>query len=291
MLRSFVTWLDDYLAGEDSSAVVKSVIGLMSFAVLLGVILGNIAVKLGALIAIILMLLSTMLILIRDRRTLKREANSHRELLTRYCNILYDENQPVALVKDWSQVVTIEKNGDVNELLIIRAVALRDPLYFLRLRADPKWDQPEAYRQRVRVNFRSVHIAGDRGPSWQVTPRWLPDGRLEMLAHLHSPIPKGTEILIEVDREWPGKCIPLMKSYVPDSFGFILSGALHIEHARYTVVLPKATTVYSEPIGFQQPNPNFSIKNGNNQDGRPEVTLTANNIPVDTWIGMRLQRK
>lgn len=199
-----------------------------------------------------------MLVLIRDHGTLKREVSAHRELLTRYCELIYYASHPVALVQSWNQVATIERNGDVNELITINAVALRDPLYFLRLRSDAKWEQPEAYRRRVRVNFRSVHIAGLRGPSWQITPRWLPDGRLEMLAHLHSPVPKGAEIQIEIEREWPGKCIPLMKERAPDNFGFNMSGALHIKQAKYIIVLPKDTDVYYEPIGFQQPHPRYS---------------------------------
>jgi hypothetical protein len=259
--------------------------------VLLGVILGNMAVKLGALVAAILVVLSLMLILIRDRKTLKREINSRGELLTRYCDHLYDESQSVAIVKDWNQVATIEKNGDVRELISIRAVALQDYLYFLRLRTDAKWTQPHRYRRRVRVNFRSINNAGDRGPSWQVTPSWLADGRLEMLAHLHSPIPKGTEIQIEVEREWPGKCAPLINEGALDSFGFYFSHALQIEHAKYVAVLPKGVEVYYEPAGFQQPNPNFSVQGSRNQDGRFEVVLTVNNLPVDTHIDMRLQRK
>ena len=238
MLRSFVAWLDDYLAGEDSSAVVRSAIGLMGFAVLLGVILGNTAVKLGALAAAILVILSLMLILLRDRKTLKREIYWRDELLIRYCDLLYDQSQSVALVKDWNQVVTIERSGDVRELITIRAVALQE-LYFLRIRADAKWDQPRRYRRRVRVDFRSINSAGDRGPSWHVMRSWLSDGRLEMLAHLHSPIPKGTAIQVEVEREWPGKSTPLVKEGISDYFGFFFSNALRIEHGTYVVVLPE----------------------------------------------------
>lgn len=291
MRRSFIFWLDNYLDDKDSSTVVGSVVGLMSFTVLLGVILGNIAVKLGLLAGAILVVLSFMLILLRDRKRLKREIDSRGELLTGYCDQLYDESQSIALVKDWNQITTIDKDGDVSELITIQAVALQDYLYFLRFRTDPKWVQPHRYRRRVHVDFRSINGAGDRGPSWQVTPSWLPDGRLEMLAHLHSPIPMGTEIKIEIERRWPGKCAPLIKEGAPENFAFYFSHALQIEHAKYVVVLPEDVEAYYEPIGFRQPNPDFSVQGGKNQDGRFEVALAVDNLPADTRIGMRLQRK
>jgi hypothetical protein len=289
MLKGFIFWLDQYLVGEDPSSVVRAALGLMSFAALLGVILGNTAVKLGALLAVIFVILSAMLILIYDRKSLKRQVKSHRGLLTRYCDVLYDESQPVALVKEWKQVATIESNGDTKELITIHAIAMQD-LYFLRLRADPKWDQPERQRRRVRVDFRSIHVAGSRGPSWQMTPSWLADGRLEMIAHLHSPVPKRTEIIVEVKRDWPGKCTPLAEGEA-DTFGFRFGRMHHIEHGTYTVVLPQGMRVYLEPVGFQQPHPGFSVQHGHNQDGRSEVTLTVIDLPVDTFIGMRLQRE
>jgi hypothetical protein len=124
-----------------------------------------------------------------------------------------------------------------------------------------------------------------------MTPSWLPDGRLEMLAHLHSPVSKNTEIQIEMEREWPGKCVPLMKERGPDTFVFNFSRALHIEHATYVVVLPKGADAYYEPIGFHQPNGNFSVTPGRNRDGRSEFKLTVKDIPPDTRIGMRLQLK
>lgn len=291
MFGSLVSWLDDYLDGEDSSVIVKAVIGIMSFAALVGVVLGNVAIKTGLLVAVILVFLSLMLLLLRDRKRLKYEINVRDELLTRYCDRLYDEGQSIVRVKDWHQVATIGDSGDVQELITIQAEVLQDNLYFLRFRTDPKWAQPRRYRSGVRFSFRGVNSVGDRGPSWWVTPLWLPDGRFEMLAHSHSPIPRGTEIRIEVEREWPGKCVPLVKGRGSDSFGFYFSNALRIEHAEYVVVLPKGVEVYYEPAGFQLPHPDFALRGGRNREGRYEVTLTVDNLPVDTHIDMLLQRK
>jgi hypothetical protein len=291
MLTKFVALLDDLLDGEGSPAIVRSVVGIMGFAVLLGAVLGSVAMKAGILVVAVLVLLSLMLMLLRDRRVLKRGRDDSRELLSRYCDHLYDQTQPVVLVKDWNQVATISKDGDVKELITIRAVALQDYLYFLRFRADSTWLQPRRYRRRVRVDVRGINGAGRRGPSWRVTPSWLPDGRLEMLAHLHSPVPLGTEITVEVEREWPRKCDPLINQGAHDGFGFNFSHALKIEHATYVVVLPKGVEVYFEEVDFQQPHPQFSVVGGRNKDGRIEVALTVEDLPADVHVGMRLQLK
>ncbi|GAB1509531.1 hypothetical protein [Actinophytocola sp. KF-1] len=290
MLAKFVVWLDDLLDGEGSPVIVKSVVGIMGFAVVLGAALGGAAVKAGFLVVVVLVLLSLMLILLRDRRALKRDRDDARELLSRYCDHLYDQTRPVALVKDWNQVATISKDGSVKELITIRAEALQEFLYYLRFRADSRWTQPHRYRRRVHVDVRGVKGAGRRGPSWRVTPSWLSDGRLEILAHLHSPVPRGTEIQVEVERAWPRKCAPLMAGEL-DSFGFNFSHALKIEHATYVVVLPKGVEVYFEEADFQQPHPRFSVAGGRNKDGRFEVTLVVNDLPADVHVGMRLQVK
>lgn len=78
MLRSFIAWLDGYLAGEDTPAVIKAIVGIMSFAVLLGTILGNDAVKSGLLVAVVFCLISVVVVLLGDRRSLYRDLELHR---------------------------------------------------------------------------------------------------------------------------------------------------------------------------------------------------------------------
>jgi hypothetical protein len=78
-------------------------------------------------------------------------------------------------VKDWSRVATLNKDGDVKELIKIRAIAIQDNLYFLYFRADPKSSQPHGYRRGVHVDFRSINGAGRKRAKLEVTPSWLPD--------------------------------------------------------------------------------------------------------------------
>jgi hypothetical protein len=290
MLRSFVAWLDDYLAGEDSSAVVRSAIGLMGFAVLLGVILGNTAVKSSALVVAILLILAAMLILLADRRRILGEANTHKRLLMRYCDFILNDAKPVVQVKRWEQKVSIAPNGDAKETITINATVLRDELYFLRLWASSNWEQPSRHRRRVKVKVRSL-FTGSRGPRWAVTSSWTHNGRLNLIAHLHSPVSKGTELQIEMIRDWPGKCVPLMRDRKADEFTFRFSPAIKIVEAIFVVTLPKGEDVYYEPIGFQEFNTDCTIVTSVNGDDSVEVVLTVKDMPADQAIGMRLETK
>jgi hypothetical protein len=82
-----------------------------------------------------------------------------------------------------------------------------------------------------------------------------------------------------------------MNDGAPETFGFYFSHALQIARGTYKVIFPKGVEAYYEPAGFQQPHPDNSVQGGRNQDGRFEVVLTVENLPVDTHIDMRLQRK
>lgn len=290
MLRSFVKWLDDYLAGEDSSAIVKSVIGIMSFTALLGAILGNVAIKMGALVVVILLVLAAMLVLLADSRRIRSEADMYKRLITRYCDSIWQNSKPVAVVKHWRQVVSVASNGDVEEAITLKVTVLSEELQFLRLWSSSEWDQPPRLRRRVKVKVRSLSFSGGRGPRWAVTSSWTHQGRLHQFAHLHSPVPKGTELQIEMIRNWPGKCAPLMRRN-PDEFTFKFSPAMTIAEAVFIVVLPEGEDAYYEPVGFQEPCKEYSIARNENGGERVEITLNIKDLPPDRRIGMRLELK
>lgn len=288
MLRSFVAWLDGYLDGEEPSAIVKAVVGILGFAALLGALLGDAAIRTGAIVAVLLVLLAIMLLLLADRRRLRSEIKTNRVLLTRYCDFITDRPRPVVKVRSWEQVASIEPNGDTREVITVHGVVQRK-LYFLPLRFGAGWNQPDRYRRGVRVNVRSLRISGDRGTSWAVTSSWMTDGRLDVLSHLHSPLASGTEIHLEMEWFWPGKCIPLVRKREPDEFAFRFSNP--IEVASYTVILPHRFDAYYDPIGFDHTNSGFTVETGRSQEGRNQFTLVAHNLPLQRRIGMRLELK
>lgn len=290
MLRSFIAWLDDYLAGEEPSAVVKAIVGLMSFAALLGAVLGSSAIRTGALVAVIFIVLTVMLMLLADRRRIQREADEHRRLLTLYCDFIIDPPRPTVRILKWEQVVFIEPNGDAKEIINIHGIALREKLYFLALRSTPRWEQPHWYRNRVKVNARSLLIDGARGTSWAITSSWKPNGELDFLAHLHRPVNYGSEIHLEIERDWPGKCIPLMVKRDCDEFTLRFRETMPVEYATYEIVLPADADAYYDPIGFIQPNGNYSIK-ADRKQGRRTLTFTAREIPPNRLVGIKVELK
>ncbi len=71
MLRSFAVWLDVHLVGP--SGVIRALVDLLAFAVLLGALLGTVAIQVGVLVAALFGLVGAVLLLIADRRSMRRE--------------------------------------------------------------------------------------------------------------------------------------------------------------------------------------------------------------------------
>jgi hypothetical protein len=288
MLRSFVAWLDDYLAGEEPAAVVRAVIGIMSFAVLLGVILGSTAIKLGALVAALLGLLSVMLILLRDRRRLKRELDEYSRIMTRYGDAITDQRKPAMRLRRLEHLAIVDRNGNVKEFIRMRVVALKKELQFIPHRAGPAWAQSASQLRKVKIEVRGLSVDGKPGTKWFTTQSWR-DGKLNLLAHLNSPAPLGSEVYLEIVRDWPAKCFPLMRLREPEVFAHDYTRP--IDYLSYTVVLPPGVEVYCDPIGFTDGTAGFSLETRTNQDGCTQVTLIATDVPVDRKIGMTLEVK
>lgn len=96
---------------------------------------------------------------------------------------------------------------------------------------------------------------------------------------------------IEMIRDWPGKCVPLMRERRPDEFTFRFSPAIKIVEAVFVVMLPKGEDAYYEPIGFQEFNTDCAITTSANGEDRVEVVLAVKDMPSDQTIGMRLEIK
>jgi hypothetical protein len=288
MLRSFVGWLDSYLAGEEPAAVVKAAIGLMSFAALLGVILGSTAIKLGALVTVLLVFLSIMLMLLRDRARLRRQLEDYARVVARYGDAILDQRKPAMRLVRLEHVAVVERNGDVKEFIRMRVVALKKELQFIPHIAGPVWHQSEAQLRKVKVEVRGLSVDGKRGTKWFVT-KSLREGKLRLQAHLNSPAPMGSEVFLEIVRDWPGKCVPLMRLRQPDWFTYDYTRPT--DYLSYVVILPPGVDVYCEAIGFTQGAPGFSLEAMVNTEGCTQVTLIATNVPVDRRIGMLLEIK
>src|SRR3954453_2279406 len=291
MFKSFIAWLDLYVSRETPASVLKSLVGLMAFAGLLGTIFGNQAIRVGAFVVVIVFIASVILLLLADRRNLQRSNETTRELLTRYCDFITENNpEPLISVETWDQVVYVEPNGDVREVIKITAVALRERVYFIRMTAGSRWDQPERYRRNVRVVARSLTVNNSPGPRWIVTTSWTSEQKRTAVLHLHEPIKQGEKIRFEVVRTWPAKCRPLMRDEVADSFIFrTASRLLDIKRVEYKIVLPAGYAAVHEPIGLLEPDVHLTVDDERDQEGRKVFTWRADLVPSGKTIGIRLE--
>jgi hypothetical protein len=291
MFKGFIAWLDSYISREEPSSVLKAMVGLMAFAGLLGTIFGNQAIRAGAFAAVIVFTMTIMLLLLADRRQLKQAYDTHRMLLARYCNFVIDNSpEPLVAIEAWKQRTYIHANGDAREVLTLKAVALREKVYFIRLSAGSGWNQPEKYQRGAKVIARSLTINGAPGPRWNVTTTWRSSEKMITILHLHQPIKRDEEILFEVVRTWPAKCLPLIHGQA-EEFYFHTSPLLEIQHVEFSIVLPNDFDAVYELIGSREPDVRLSARTESDKEGRKVFAWQADKVPTRTRIGMRLELK
>jgi len=289
MLESLIEWLDAYILDRDAPAIIKSAIGLLGFASLLGAVFGSEAVRIVGVSIVALLFLVAVLALLGDRRRLHDDSDTQRKLLRRYCDFIMNDNKPIVQIVEWKQTVDVTREGDVTEYVNLRAIVLRKELYFLRLRIGAGWAQPPRYRKKVKVRVRSLDVNGTaKGPKWNTTVSWLEDGRLHLIAHLHDPVQQGRQINIEMKRVWPGKCLPLMRQGGADIFTFRFDKLMPMESVSYEVKLPVGCDAYYEAIGFEEPHGQMKIERKGRGDA-VSICFSAAKIPLDRKVGMRLE--
>ena len=289
MLKRFVQWLDDLLAGEGASAVVKAVVGILSFAVLLGAVLGNTAVKAGALVAAILVLLSFGLILLADRKRLLRQAESHRAIISQLAVVASGDQQPAYRITDWGEFVGIESNGDARRRTTIRVEVLSKELRMVSLVQGCGWPQPARYRSRIVVAVRRLLSDDVPGASLTTTSTWVTDGKFVLIVHLSEPPLEGSDITIVVETVWPGMCAPLMRDRMPDDF--TLRFVTPVRHVRYEVALPRGYDAYWEPVGFEEGRTGFDLGPAKDGNGQSIFVFEGFDLPMRHNMGMRLELK
>jgi hypothetical protein len=290
MFKSFITWLDSYISREEPSSVLKAMVGLMAFAGLLGTIFGSQAIRTGAFVVVIVFVVSVMLLLLADRRRLRCAYEKDRALLMHYCNYLIENcTDPALSIETWTQRVYVHPNGDVREVLTLKAIALRDEVPFIRLTAGCGWDQPEKYRRDVKIIARGLTLSGTPGPRWNVTAPWLSTQKMISILHLNQPIKRGKEVLVEVIRSWPAKCLPLMRGGEAEDFFIRTSDLLEVEHIDYSVILPPGFDAVYELIGSTAPNVQLSADAEYDQEGRRVLAWHADKVPAGTPVGARIE--
>ncbi|MFC0548469.1 hypothetical protein [Kutzneria chonburiensis] len=284
MLRSFIDWLDDYLAGEGPSGLARAVVGLLSFAALCGAILGDIAIRAGAIVAIMLLVLGGGLVLLADRRSLQRRIRADQRLIFDYAHALHGRT-PGYHITSWDKTIVVAANGDAVDTMKVRARAERTGVQAFYLWFGCGWPQPAKYQRKVHVEVRTLLVDDVPGTRLDRTVVWFPNGRFVVIVQFPSTLEAGNDIYLQLEVAWPGKCRPLIRGEC-DRYTLTLSHLL--TQARYKIVLPKGADTYSDPIGFQE---GVTLKSGTDVEGRPTHVIEAHDVPPNHAIGLQLELK
>jgi hypothetical protein len=290
MLRNFSVWLDSYISRKEPAALLRVLVVLMAVAGVVGAFFDRAAIRGGAIVGVVVLGFFALVVLLADRHRLQGKHEAHRELLARYCDFVAANSMaPLVSISTWHHKVYVQPNGDVREVAMIKAVALREEVHFIRFHLGSEWDQPEEHRRNVTVQARGIDLDGIPDPQWNVTSTWLSDDKLNTIVHFRSPVRLGEEVRLEMVRFWPAKCLPLMRHGAAEDFFFRTTDLLRIQQFEYQVILPLGFDVLHEPIGFTEPDDHTSIDAFTDTEGRRVVVCRAMRLPRLHSVGMRLE--
>ncbi|MEU8631286.1 hypothetical protein AB0C38_03890 [Amycolatopsis sp. NPDC048633] len=289
MLKSFLGWLRDYVLYTGIVGLAEGVLGILAFGGLLSVLLGNSAIKAGAIVAVLLGVIGLYILLIANRVEWRSRTELDRRLLERYCRVLRERHGHSWRIASWVECAEVRANGDATEVITVKAVVECDFLDFFAVRTGAGWNQPEKARRKVKVAVKTIEVDGIGGTRRDTTSTWLNDGRLEVIAHFGSPARRGDEILMVIEKEWPGKCAPLMRDRQPDEFA--LTFACVTDYLEYAIQLPQGNEVACDVIGLVRGQHDYALAVKRNGVGPTEVSLVARDIPPRLRVGMRLDLK
>ncbi|MFC3898666.1 hypothetical protein ACFOWZ_44980 [Lentzea rhizosphaerae] len=285
LLREMILFLEEFLRGHGPPAVAKAVVGLMSFAVLLGAVLGSTAVKSGALVAAILLVTVGGIALVTNRGAERRDLEVQKMLVSRYCNHI-DRTSSAYEICEWNETLVVRERGDTHAKVTVKLRPLQNDLMFIRLKFGCGWPQPARYRRGVQLTVRSLLVDGSPGTTLHKTVSWPKDGTMTAIIHFHTPPPENSEISFSIDLEWPKRCLPLAEGS-PDEFSLMCRQ--RVTRAVYRIVLPAGADAYTEPIG--EPSAGYRLSKGQDVDGRRTVTLELADLPARHCAGVRMQLK
>jgi hypothetical protein len=286
-MRGFVSWFEQQVLRLGLAGLLNAGLSILSLGAVLSAVVGGPAVKAAAVVVAALAVLATFATLIARRNHGEAELALHRRLIARYCDEIQGATGVPLHIVRWDDVTVIDTAGGAQETIGVRARVETASAHFFRFRIGPAWAQPEKQRSAVTCDVRTELVNGSPGPRCDVTRTWLADGRLEVLAHLASPVRAGAEVRIKMAIRWPGMCEPLVLGRRPDDY--VLRFARGADEVRYELVLPEGeTNYYHQPIGFDEGDDGYRVEVGTGHTGRVHVVLTARSVPARHRFGVRL---
>jgi hypothetical protein len=284
MLRSFLAWLDEFVAEKGVFGLASSALGILAFGGAISVVFGGTITKVAAVVVVMLLILGVFSALIAEQVKAKNRYRRAERLLARYCEKLEQSWR----VLSWDQYTEISANGDTVEGITVKIVVEGDRLDFFRIQNGATHPETERQRRRVKAEASTVNIVDgtSSGTSGDMTSSWLANGRLEVLAHCHIPTQRGSVISLRLDYNWPGKCAPLVKGEVEEFMLHFRKGA---ESIKYTVVLPDNRETRHEFIDPQHYERYHIASDLDPSRKRRFVRIDANNVQPNEYVGMRLE--
>ncbi|WP_146175132.1 hypothetical protein [Umezawaea tangerina] len=279
-----MAWLQDYVIHTGVLGIVEAVLGLLAFGALLSALLGSAAIKAGAIVTVLFVILALFILLVANKVEWRRRADVPRRVLRNYCDSLESRGQQWR-TKSWVEEVDVQANGDVRQRISLSVVAECEQLDFVTLTTGPNWDWPDRNKPKVRLKVRSFEMSDEGGTRFDYMSDWLERSRLKVIVYLHEPASMGSEVSFVVDLEWPAKCVPLMRGYDPDDF--VLQFGKPVEEVKCVVVLPPGFRVCFDKLGLTTAD-DFTLKSFPTRSGQVETTLVVHNAPANRKFGMRL---
>ncbi|MDX3658402.1 hypothetical protein PV646_13925 [Streptomyces sp. ID05-26A] len=259
----------------------------MSFAVLLGAVLGSTAVKAGALVTAVLLIVTAGITLLTYRNAERRELETLRELVAKY-SMLISSGGPAFQVINWEETAVIGDRGDTHSKMKIKIRVTRTELRFIRLRFGCGWSQPRRDRRNIQITVRNLLIDGSPGTTLPTTVLWPRAGSMAAIAHFHTPLAANSEVSFTIDLVWPKRCAPLLDG-APDEFGLMFWEPTL--RATYRVLLPKGTEAYVEPLGRTDAFKGIRLQRRVDDGGQEMIMFRLSDLPIRHRAGMRLQLK
>jgi hypothetical protein len=286
MFREFLDWLEVCLNRVGLRGLVEGILGILGFGVLLSGLLGIQAIRSAFVAAVVMAVLGGIVLAFIDRSYAYRRNCLERRLLAKYCDVLLARAGQQWRIVRWEESSVVKDNGDTNERIVVTAIVESEFLDFFAIRSGAGWSQPNRARRRVKIGVVSFEGEGLRSSAWDVTSTWLDDGRAELVIHFAESMRRGALIKMTVDKEWPGKCAPLMKDRRPDEFALRFS--CPIDYIEYSIVLPAGCDAHCDAIGLRDGVDDYAL--GLRPLGREQVEarLVARGIPARQRVGMVL---
>jgi hypothetical protein len=289
MLRSFTSWLDDFIAERGTIGLLSGALGIIAFGGTLALVFGDSLLRTAAIVSVFLLTCGVMSQLVAARAVAVQRYQRAERLLGVYTASLDQAFGRDFRVLSWKDHLDVAANGDTVEVIDVRLVVESDGLRFFRLRNGSGWPQPERHRRRVRVEVNTLQETnGQAGTSWDVTSSWLANGRLEILAHCHMPTARGVVLAVRLTYYWPRMCRPLVRGERDHFWLRFLRGADEVE---YIVLMPDNREVNFEYYGPSSGELSVLSSTLDPSGRRTQITLTATDVPPEHNVGMWLQAK